>query len=231
MNETVEARGGAAGKLYGTYLAEVVAVKDDKRQGRVQVRLLGYDGVGQQDGPMWARVAAPLAGPSAGAFLIPSKGDEVIVHFLNGDPRLPVVAGALWNGRAQAPERFGAAGEEVDRWSLVGRKGTRIAIVEESAGATISLATPRQSQSITITEQDGGTIVVAIRGATITLDPQGVAVDARAVTVKASTVEVNAPTVSVNAMTATFSGIVKAPTVQATTVVAELYTTGAGNVW
>src|SRR5256885_6150796 len=35
------------------------------------------------------------------AFLLPDVGDEVLVTFVNGDSRLPVVVGGLWNGDAR----------------------------------------------------------------------------------------------------------------------------------
>src|SRR5262249_35165737 len=130
-SNTLEARGGPPAKLYGTYLAEVVSVKDDTKQGRIQVKLLNFDGIGAQNAPMWARVAVPYAGSNRGAFLIPNKGDEVIVQFLHGDPSHAVVTGGLWNGKSPQPEQLGGAGDQVDRWTFVGKQGTRIAIVEE----------------------------------------------------------------------------------------------------
>ena len=42
--------------------------------------------------------------------------------------------GGLWNGNAQAPETLGGAGDRVDRWTIKGKAGTRIAIIEETSG-------------------------------------------------------------------------------------------------
>ena len=75
----------------GSYLATVVAVNDPEGLGRVQVRLISFDGPDQQNAPLWARVAVPFAGPGRGAFLIPDVDDEVLVSFVNGDPRQPIV--------------------------------------------------------------------------------------------------------------------------------------------
>ncbi|MCP3963671.1 MAG: hypothetical protein GY719_38030 [bacterium] len=214
------------------YLAEVVAVADPEKLSRVQVRLLSYDGVGEQDAPLWARVAVPFAGAERGAFLLPDVGDEVLVSFVNGDPRLPVVIGGLWHGRAKAPESLGGAGDRVDRWTLVGKAGTRIAIVEERSGeATLSLTTPG-GVSAELTDLGGGKLELVSAGTTVTLDAGGVSVETGArVEVQASQVEVNAGQVSVNAAVSTFSGVVRCDVLQATTVVATTYTPGAGNVW
>ena len=65
----LEAHGTAPGKLYGVYLAKVTSVKDDKKQGRIQLKLLAFDGVTEQDAPIWARVAVSFAGNNYGALL------------------------------------------------------------------------------------------------------------------------------------------------------------------
>lgn len=214
------------------YLAEVVAVQDPANLARVQVRLLNFEGFPDQDAPVWARVAVPFAGGKRGAFFLPDVGDEVLVTLVNGDPRLPIVIGGLWNGRDGAPETLGGSGSRVDRWTLVGKAGTRIAIVEESPGqATISLTTPG-AVSATLTQTASGKIELQAAGNTVTLDSQGVSVQAAAkASVQASQVEVTAGQVTVNAALSEFSGVVQCDVLQATTVVATTYTPGAGNVW
>ena len=219
--------------VHASHLARVVAVDDPAGLSRVQVRLLNFDGVPDQDAPVWARVAVPFAGVNRGAFMLPDVGDEVLVTLVNGDPRLPVVVGGLWNGRDTPPETLGGAGTRVDRWTIVGKAGTRIAIVEESGGqATISLTTPARAQKVEITESGGGSITLSAGGSTVVLDGQGVTVRTAAkVKVEASQVEVSAGMVRVDAAMSTFSGVVKCDTLIATTVVSTTYTPGAGNVW
>ncbi|HYJ88320.1 MAG TPA: phage baseplate assembly protein V, partial [Pyrinomonadaceae bacterium] len=75
--------------LYSTCLAEVVSVQDPDSLSRVQVRLFSFDGIEDQDAPIWARVAVPVAGKDRGTFMLPDVGDEVLVSFINHDPRLP----------------------------------------------------------------------------------------------------------------------------------------------
>jgi uncharacterized protein involved in type VI secretion and phage assembly len=214
--------------LGSAWLAEVVSVSDPERLARVQVRLLGWDGVGEQDAPVWARVASAFAGAGRGAFLIPDVGDEVLVVFAGGDPRYPVVVGGLWNGGAAPPEQLG--GDRVDRWTLVSKKGSKISIVEQSA-PTITLETPG-GVSATLTDQGGGEIELVAGGTTITLNAQGVTVQTGGkVSVQASQVDVSAGMVKVDAAMSTFSGMVKCDVLQASTVISATYTPGAGNVW
>ena len=100
-------------RLSQVSLAEVVSVEDPDGLGRVEVRLLGKQEQDNQTATLWARVAVPFAGDNRGAFFIPDVGDEVLVAFLDGDPRWPVVLGSFWNGAARPPER--PPGNRVDR--------------------------------------------------------------------------------------------------------------------
>ncbi len=93
----------------GALLARVVSVQDPENHNRIQVRVYNTDGVNDQDGAVWARVVVPFAGSNRGAFFIPDVGDEVLVFYLSGDSRFPVVMGGLWNGHDSAPDSFGGS--------------------------------------------------------------------------------------------------------------------------
>src|SRR5271165_6402648 len=139
------------------FLARVVSVKDPDNRNKIQVRLYNVDGINDQDGAVWARVVVPFSGDNRGAFFIPDVGDEVLVVYLCGDSRFPVVLGGLWNGHDSAPDSFGGAGDSVDRWTITGKAGTKISIVEDSSGPTIEFETPGQLKG-TLTDSGGGSI-------------------------------------------------------------------------
>lgn len=218
----------------GAFLAIVKSVHDPENLNRVQVRIVNADGAANQEGLVWARVATPFAGAKRGAFFIPDVDDEVVVVYLSGDPRFPVVLGGLWNGRDEAPEKFGGAGDSVDRWTITGKAGTRIAIVEESpSSATVSFSTPGHLSG-TMTDSGGGSIEFRNSSQTsIKIDPSGVTINAPtgSVTVSAAaTVTIKAPLVTVSAPMTTFNGIVQCNTLLTNTVVSAVYTPGIGNV-
>lgn len=157
------------------YLARVTDVNDPLNLARVKVELYAMDTTA--DIALWARVASPFAGANRGGFFIPQEGDEVLVVFVGGDARHPVVVGGLWNGAATPPESLSG---RVDRWSLTGKAGTRIAIVEESeATATIECCTPA-GVTLKMTDEAGGKLTIECAGNTITIDTQGVSVQAAA---------------------------------------------------
>ncbi len=218
------------GVFDSTYLAEVKSVNDPTQQGRVEVRLLNWDGVDGQDGPVWARVVVPFAGAGRGAFFIPDVGDEVVVTFLMGDPRYPCVLGGVWHGADAPPETL--SGGSVDRWTITGKHGSRIAIEETSKStAKVALTTPGGhaltlddgAKRITISDGTGNNIKIDSGGITIT--------STATVKVQAALVKVSASTVTVNAAMSSFSGVVKCDTLISNTVISSAYTPGAGNIW
>ncbi len=212
-------------------LAEVTSIDDPQGLGRIEIRLLAFDGPAEQNAPLWARLAVPFAGDGRGAYLVPDVGDEVLVTFVGGDPRLPVVIGALWSGATRVPETPG--GERIDRWSLTGKAGTRIAIVEAAPGEeTIQFTTPG-GVSGQLSDGEGGKVEFRAGGTTVTIDSQGVTVEtALKVKIEAGAqVEVSAAMVTVNAGMSRFNGVVQADTVITNTVIASAYTPGAGNIW
>lgn len=72
-------------------------------QGRVKVRFAWDSSDVTRDTSCWLRVAMPLAGNGYGALFTPRAGHEVLVGFLNGDPDVPVIVGALYNGKNTHP--------------------------------------------------------------------------------------------------------------------------------
>lgn len=213
-------------------LAKVTSVSDPENLNRIEIQLLSHSGSPQQNGTLWARVATPFAGANKGAFFLPDVDDEVVVSFINGDNRYPIILGSMWNGSAPAPETLGGSGDSVDRWTITGKEGTRVAIVEESPGnAVISFKTPGGTEG-ELTDSGGGKIEFKTAGTSIKIDTQGVTVNTPMnVKVQASLVNITASMVTVDAGISKFSGVVQADTVITNSVISASYTPGAGNIW
>lgn len=214
---------------HGGYLAEVVSLDDPESLARVQVRLLNFDGVTDQDGPVWARVACPFAGLDRGAFLIPDVGDEVFVVFVNGDSRFPVVVGGLWNGSSTAPETI-SGGRNIKK-VIRSKNGVKITLEDEDGREQCIIETPG-SQKVTLKDGPGEILVEDSNGNSVKLETSGITVTASAeVKVNAAQVKVSAGMVKVDSAFADFSGVVKCSTLIATSVMGTTYTPGAGNIW
>ena len=214
--------------LSSAHLAVVKSVLDPDKKGRVQIQLHGADPDG--DALLWARVAVAFAGSNYGAFLLPGVGEEVVVVFSGGDVRYPIVIGALWTGANDLPEEL--SGDKVDRWTLTGKDGTRIAIVEEGASqAKVEIETPNGIKA-TLTDQSGGEITLETTTSTFTIDSSGVSIETSGeFSVQCSTMSVNGGSVTVTAGTSDFSGATSSASHQTSSVVSASYTPGAGNIW
>ncbi len=213
----------------GVHLGLVVDVQDPQSLGRVKIHLPAIDP--EAEASIWARVAVPFAGDNFGAFFIPDVGTEVLVAFTAGDVGAPVVIGNLWNGGAAPPEQLG--GSSVDRWTMTGKKGTRVAILETGAGQeAVEIETPAGVKA-TITDRGGGEIKLETGTETVKLSTSGIKVSsASQVEVSGSaTVKVSAPFVKVDCPFTQVTGILFCDMLVTNSVMSPSYTPGAGNVW
>lgn len=218
-----------ASLLQAAQLAQVVAIDDPEHLNRVQLRLLAFDAIADQDAPLWARVVAPFAGDQRGTFFMPDVGDEVLVVFAGGDARHPLVVGGLWSGSAAAPAELGAEGNRFKR--IRSKNGIVVTLDDRQGQETLTLQTPG-GQVLELRDGPAGATLSDTNGNTLTLDGSGIRIEAASeVSVSAAQVKVAAGMVQVDAAMSTFSGIVKCDTLIATSVVSTSYTPGAGNIW
>lgn len=92
---------GLAGGIRGLQVGVVVQLENDPDgEHRIQVKIPVID---NNANGIWTRVASLDAGADRGAFFRPEIGDEVIVGFINDDPRDAVVLGMLHSSAKQAP--------------------------------------------------------------------------------------------------------------------------------
>lgn len=75
-----------------------------EEHGRVKVQF-HWDRLGNKDdqSSCWIRVGQLMAGSGWGGVFIPRIGQEVIVHFLEGDPDRPIIAGCVYNAENAPP--------------------------------------------------------------------------------------------------------------------------------
>lgn len=90
--------------LPGVYYA--VVTQNDDPDCRVKVRFPWLPG-GDHDQSHWALIAAPMAGDKFGTYVLPEVDDTVVVAFVSGDIRFPVILGGVWNETDKPPEDNG----------------------------------------------------------------------------------------------------------------------------
>ena len=97
------ASAGADGQMpaaQGLFTAIVKAIEGDPT-GQYRIKIL--DTLQTDDTGVWAKMCHSYATESAGFFFMPEVGDEVVISYLNGDPRYPVILGSLYNSKNIAP--------------------------------------------------------------------------------------------------------------------------------
>lgn len=88
-------------RFYGVVQGIVTEVNDaDGQEGRVKVQFPWFD---DQMETEWCRVRQFYAGNGYGAFFVPEVGDEVLIAFIHGDMRMPIILGGLYNAKDKPP--------------------------------------------------------------------------------------------------------------------------------
>ncbi len=143
--------------------------EDNYKQGRVPVTVPAI----QTDKPglLWARVASPDAGKQRGFCFMPEAGDEVLVGFLAGDPRHPVVIGSLHGSKNTLPDGF----TDNKKKGIISKGDVRV-VFSEADKPSVTISTPG-GRSVVL-DDDGQTITVKDKNNnTITLDAKGISID------------------------------------------------------
>ena len=92
---------GLLGSIQGLQIGKVVQLENDPDgENRILVRIPVIDDNAQG---IWTRVASLDAGNERGAFFLPEIDDEVIIGFINNDPRDAVMLGMLHSSAKPAP--------------------------------------------------------------------------------------------------------------------------------
>jgi Rhs element Vgr protein len=152
----------------GLQIGTVASNEDPDGEHRVRVRLPLVDA--QADG-VWARVASLDAGDDRGFFFRPEIGDEVVVGFLEDDPRRAVVLGMLHSSAKAAPLQ---ASDDNHEKAYKSRAGMRLYFDDDRK--IMLLETPAGNR-MTFSEQDRGVKLEDQNGNKIELTPDGIRIE------------------------------------------------------
>jgi len=155
----------AARGLFNGTVVKVSEDPDSQYRILVHIPMFGKDGDG-----IWARLSNFYATRGAGAFFLPEIGDEVILGFVNEDPRFPVILGSLYSSKNIKP--FGSSGPSANNSikGIVSKSGIVIEFDDENKIWTV--ATPNQNtiiisdldKKITIQDENQNKIVMSVDG-------------------------------------------------------------------
>ena len=142
-------------RYYGVAEAIVMDVNDPDKEGRVKVRYPWFD---DNTVSGWARVRQLYAGGGYGTFFVPEVGDEVIVAFVHGDMRVPIILGGLYNGN--------------DKPSVSRSDSTDPKLIRTKGGNEILLDDTSGQEKVQITDANGNVLILDAANNTITIQTQ-----------------------------------------------------------
>jgi phage baseplate assembly protein V len=177
-------------RYYGVAAAIVTKVDDPEKEGRVKVRFPWFDPDMESE---WCRVAQLYAGSGGkGSLFVPDVEDEVVVAFVHGDMREPVVLGGIYNGSDKPPSFRDSSKDQ----KLIRTRSGHEILFDETAG----------QERIKIETQGGHVIDCDDTGKSIKIaTPDGMSIEMKGgtVTIKGTTsVKLDAPKVDITSSAA-----------------------------
>jgi Rhs element Vgr protein len=161
--------GGLLPAIQGLHIGLVTQLADDPDgEDRILVKIPVINN--EEDG-IWCRVATLDAGEKRGTFFRPEIGDEVIVGFINNDPRHAVVLGMLNSSAKPAPL---TATDDNHEKGYVSRSEMKMIFNDDVKSFT--LETPGGNK-VVITEEDKKIHLEDQNGNKITMNEDGVTID------------------------------------------------------
>jgi uncharacterized protein involved in type VI secretion and phage assembly len=189
-------------RFYGVMSGIVTNVEDsDGKEGRVKVQFPWFDNQMEME---WCRVRQFYAGNGYGAFFVPEVGDEVLLAFVHGDMRQPIILGGLYNGKDKPPTYRSSSQDQ----KMIRTKGQHELLFDDTqnqqrvriktnGGHVADLSDA--DQKISLQSSGGQTVVVDDSGQKITLQTGGSTVEIDAsgtITLTGASVVLSAPSVS-----------------------------------
>jgi Rhs element Vgr protein len=162
----------AAGLLPAISQLQVGLVLKQEQDPEGEFRLLIKLPLAQApDAKLWARLASPYATAKAGFQFWPEVDDEVLVAFMDGDPRFPVVLGCVYSKQKTPPQPLD---EKNTLKSIATRSLLRIDFDDDKK--TLEISTPNKrkirldddGKKILISDKDGNSIGLTNDGIAIT---------------------------------------------------------------
>ncbi|UFH55820.1 phage baseplate assembly protein V [Spirosoma sp. KNUC1025] len=153
--------------VQGLQIGVVTDLEDPAGEERIRVRL---PMVNAADDGAWMRMVSLDAGNNRGWVIRPELGDEVIVGFLNNDPRHGVVLGMVHSSKHAAPI---PASNDNHQKGFVSRSELKVLFDDEKKIITISTPGGHQfvmsddETSITLQDSNGNKLVMDSNGITV----------------------------------------------------------------
>jgi len=168
---------GAKGLFNGT-VKKISDDPDSQYRILVDIPLFDTNGAG-----IWARLSNFYSTSGAGAFFLPEVGDEVILGFINEDPRFPVILGSMYSSTKLKPFSTLTPSEKNPLKAIVSKSGIYIQFDDENKILTIN--TPDKNTLI-LNDKDKKIVIQDDNNNSITMSASGIEIKSdKDITIKA----------------------------------------------
>ncbi len=183
---------GLVPAIHGLQIGIVENYEDDRQQQfRVKVRIPSIE----KDGIIWARLASVDAGNERGIFFRPELGDEVILGFINDDPRQAIILGAMHSEKNALPPDFTVT-QENNKKGIVTKKSLKILFDDEKK--LIEISTPNgnilklseEAQGINLVDENGNTMTMNAQGLKLE-SPEDITLQGKNIIIKGREIHIN----------------------------------------
>ncbi len=176
--------------INGLQIGVVLDMDDTEDGGQYRVKVHVPTITSGNEG-LWARVATLDAGPDRGVYFRPQVNDEVVLGFLNDDPREAVILGCLHSkdtNKSPLPEN--ANGEE---YGFVTKEKVKLIFDDTNKRMTLSVKTASGEKTIILNDDSNAMELKDENSNSIKMDASGITIEAGSgnVTIKGTQVLIN----------------------------------------
>ncbi len=183
---------GLLAAVSGLQIGVVIQLQDDpdgEYRALVKIPILSTE----EDG-VWARMSLPDAGNNRGFFFRPEIDDEVIIGFINNDPREAIILGGVHSSSQTAP--LDPADDNYQK-GYFSKEELKLTFDDEVKA--INLETPAGNK-VALSEDDGGISIEDENGNKIVLDSNGISIEsAKDIILKAESGDIKIEGINVEA--------------------------------
>jgi uncharacterized protein involved in type VI secretion and phage assembly len=153
--------------IEGLHFGIATGLKDPDGENRIQVKI---PVIHKDDEGAWCRVCTLDAGDNRGSFFLPEVDDEVIVGFINNDPRHGVVLGMVNSSAKPAPLQASDDNHEKgfqtrSEMKLIFNDEKKSILVQTPDGNKVEIT--EEDKKIHLEDQNGNKIIMNAEGITI----------------------------------------------------------------
>lgn len=143
----------------------------DETEFRVQVQIPVLNNETEM---IWARLATFYASNTFGAFFYPEVDDEVIVGFMNDDPRYPIILGSVYSSSIPPPVTI----EDANNYTKALYTKSQLQMSFDDENIVMTFLTPN-GNTIVISDQDEGITVTDQNSNQIQMNGDGITIQSQ----------------------------------------------------